>query len=124
MKNRLSSRLQQGRQKAKEKTTQGASKISGQSNVVAGGYILRPAQTRYGPRGARWRQLEYAQAAIGALFSGGLPPAHLNHSRLKDDVNAWLAQVPQWRASGYGRNGKLSRMTVIRALEMYREANR
>ena len=123
MKNRSSSRLQQGRQKAKKKTTQGASKIGGHSNLVAGSYILRPAQTKYGPRSTHWRELEYAQVALGALFSGGLPPAHLNHSRLADDVNAWLAQVPQWRASGYGRNGKVSRMTVMRALKMYREAN-
>jgi hypothetical protein len=118
MKNKSSSRRQQGRrQKAK-------TEMSGQSDVIAGGYIVRPAKAKYGPRSTHWREMEYAQAAIGALFSGGPSPVHLNHSRLTARVNDWLAQVPQWRASGYGTEGKVSRMTVIRALEMYREANR
>lgn len=118
MKNKSPSRQQKsGRQKAK-------TEMSGQSTAVAGGYIVRPANTKYGPRSTHWREQEYAQAAIGALFSGGPPPIHLNHSWLTARVNDWLAQVPRWRASGYGKEGKVSRMTVIRALEMYRDANR
>jgi hypothetical protein len=122
MKKKSSPRPRHPRQKAVPDTR--FSEMRGQATAAAAGYIIRPAKTKYGPRSARWRELEYTQAAIGALFSGGPPPPHVNHSSLTNAINGLLAQDPQWRASGYGRSGKVSRMTVIRALDMYRTANR
>lgn len=91
---------------------------SGGGKASARAYAIPAAGTKYGPR-TSWGPLEYAQAAITALFPIILPK-HVNHLKLARDVNDWLARNPDYRAS-YGEAGKkdavaeVSPMTVRRA---------
>lgn len=105
--------------KRENPTHTGSGKVPS-GDMAAGAFVVRPGRNRFEPHRTHWRELEYAQAAIGVLFSGA-PPPHVNLRALTVKVNAWLAQQPEWRASGYG---EISRMTVTRALEMFRAINR
>jgi len=83
-------------------------------------FVVRPGKTRYGPR-KHWKEIEYAQAAIGLICEGALPPPNVDHSKLTRHVNRVLQDDPEYRASCIG---EIDRMTVIRALERYKTANR
>lgn len=81
-------------------------------------FVIRAGRTKHGPRSMR--KLEYAQRGIHALYPTALP-LHVNYLKLARDVNTRLAQEPAYRETGFG---KLSPMTVRRALEVLRDANR
>ena len=90
---------------------------AGGGNTAAGarGYGIRAGETGYGSR-SEWGPVEYAQAAITALYPRGIPRG-VNCSRLTDDVNERLVCDP-------GFNRKTSRQTVMRALRKLRAASR
>jgi len=60
-------------------------------------------------------------ATIAGMFVS--LPRHANHSKLTRDVNTRLADNPDYRAI-YGKDKRISRPTIIRALKKLREANR
>jgi hypothetical protein len=91
-------------------------KSADQVETLGNAFVIHPGKTKHGPR--KWGRLEYAQAAIAALFPA--VPKNVNHSKLARDVNDWLAHDTEYRATGIG---KLSRMTVVRALQKLRAAN-
>jgi hypothetical protein len=90
---------------------------SGSGTARAYAYVIRAGRTKHGPRS--WKKIEYAQAAITAIYPAGLPP-HVNHSWLTHEVNKQLADDRDYRAS---RFGEISRPTIIRALQRLRSAN-
>jgi hypothetical protein len=110
------------RQQASEPHQQAAASLAPDFNqdrvaaALGAAYAVRAGKTKHGPR--KWGRLEYAQAAIAALFPA--VPKNVNHSKLARDVNDWLAHDTEYRATGIG---KLSRMTVVRALQKLRAAN-
>ena len=79
-------------------------------------FVIRASKTKHGPR--RGGKLQFAQVAIVALYPLGLPK-HVNHLKLWRDIDERLKHDPDYRAIG-----KLSRMTVRRALQTLRDANR
>jgi hypothetical protein len=87
-----------------------ASSLAGSGGLKADAAVIRASRTKYGPR-PNWGKREYAQVAIAALYSDGMP-RNVNQSLLVRDVNAWLTRDPQYRATGLG---SISRMTVLRA---------
>jgi hypothetical protein len=80
--------------------------------------VIRAGRTKHGPRSGG--KLQYAQHAINALYPRALP-RDVNHLKLWRDVNDLLKRDPDYQAT---RFGELSRMTVRRALQTLREANR
>jgi hypothetical protein len=86
--------------------------IRGEGALLA---VIRPKQTKHGPR-RRWRENEFAQLGIQALY-GGSPSEHIDVSKATRDVNAWLNNRPDYRATGLG---EISRPTVLRALKALR----
>jgi hypothetical protein len=90
--------------------------LSGKSKVDASGQVIRASKTRHGPR-QRWGPVQYVQAKILAIHPAG-PPKSFNAVHLTREVNEQLSKDAEWRASGYGRNGKVSRPTVLRAVKL------
>lgn len=100
---------------------QAAASLGGNSGTTLTGiHLIRASKNRYGrPRSAG--KLQSAQHAIVALFPFALPPPrNVNLLKLTDEVNDQLARDPDYKA----RYGKLSRQTVMRALETLLAANR
>ena len=60
--------------------------------------VIRPAEMKHGRR-KNWREREFAQLAIRTLV-GATRSKILNHMQLPD-VNDWLRQNSDWRASFY-----------------------
>jgi hypothetical protein len=86
--------------------------------ATARAYPIRAARTKHGTR--QWGRFEFAQDAITTLFPDPATlPGEVNLSRLTRNVNNHLARDPEYRAKDYG---KLSRQTVMRALEALRVA--
>jgi hypothetical protein len=79
-------------------------------------YVIKASNTPEHKR-RTWGKLQYAQATIAVLSPLGIPK-HVNEHELCDKVNERLSRDPDY---GYG---KLSRMTVRRALQKLRDANR
>jgi hypothetical protein len=102
------------RPQAQPPQQQAAASFGGSGGMPMNAFVVHPGKTKYGPR--NWGKLEYAQAAIGALYP--VIPASANHSQLVDKVNDHLKRDP-----GYSF-GKISRQTVMRALKELRKANR
>lgn len=94
--------------------------IAGKSSVACNAFVIRAAKSPYGPR-PRWGQIEFAQAAICALYPNGLP-SHFNASALTDAVDKWLKQVRAYREARFRE--PVSRRTVLRAMKLLRIANR
>ena len=93
--------------------------LSADSDLSATAWIIRSARSPYGPR-QRWGQIEYAQAAICALYPKGLP-RNFSPSLLTQDVRGQLAKDPDYCAVGFRK--PVSRQTVLRAAELLRVAN-
>ena len=81
-------------------------------------YVIRAAKSPYGPR-PRWGPVEYAQGAIAALHPHGIP-RNINVSALTRRVNDHLKQDPGYCGTGLG---KVSRQTILRALELLQETD-
>ena len=107
-------------QSRRRRTPHRCGTASGDTAASAYGYGIEAGKTKYGPR-SEWGPAEFAQAAISALHPRGIP-RNVNHSKLTKDVNdEQLAHDPDFKQAGYH---KVSRQTVIRALEKLRAANR
>jgi hypothetical protein len=90
--------------------------ISAQSKLASTAQGIRASKTRHGPR-QRWGPIQHVQAAILAIHPAG-PPKSFNALQLTRDVNEQLSKDAQWRATGYGRSGTVSRPTVLRAVAL------
>lgn len=107
------------RQQAQQQPQQpAAASFGGSTAATLVPFVIRASKTKHGPRSGG--KLQYAQAAILALYPLALPQ-HVNHLQLWRDVNKQLARDSNYRAT---RFGQLSRMTVRRALQTLRDANR
>lgn len=77
---------------------------------------IKAGHTKHGSGRRLWGQYEYAQAAIGALYSDGLPAdlatARTLKAKLVHDVREQLNKDPQYRARGFRQIG---RNTILRA---------
>jgi hypothetical protein len=104
--------------KAPHSTHDVAATFAPASSLACSAYVVRAAKTKYGPRPG-WGKIEYAQIAITALYPVALPKS-TNHSALERRVNEVLLEDPDYKASG---RGKVSRQTVLRALQILRAAN-
>jgi hypothetical protein len=93
--------------------------LSGEGKALFGAWVIRAAKSPYGPR-PRWGQVEYVQAAICALYPGGLP-RNFNATSLTTAVREQLAKDHGYRAIGFSK--PVSRWTVLRAVELLRAAN-
>jgi hypothetical protein len=63
-----------------------------------------------------WREDEFAQIALQNVY-GANPPKHIKRSAMLKKMNDWLAHDPAWKDSGYGKDGKISLRTMLRALK-------
>jgi hypothetical protein len=101
-----------------------ATKIARILSGAAGEYRVRseePLLAAIRSPHEHWREDEFAQIAIQAVYDGD-SPKHIKKRIVIDKVNDWLARYPAWQASGYSKKNKISgRMgisdrTVLRAL--------
>jgi hypothetical protein len=92
--------------------------LAGNFGGSANAHVIRASKSPYGAR-PRWGQVQYAQAAICAIYPHGLPK-NFNASQLARDVRERLAKDPEYRAVGFPQ---LSRQTVLRAVALVRSAN-
>jgi hypothetical protein len=119
VKTRRKAALRQGRRRSpRHKKTEKGSPSRAGANVWVSIHVIRGSRTRHGPR-AKWGRLQYAQAAIAALYPLGLPDP-INQSQLVKDVNAKLESDPRYRET---RFGELPRTTVLRAAKTLLDAN-
>jgi hypothetical protein len=95
-----------------EIATLGANLLAGGSSLSAGLMQIRPAGHKHGSR-RYWRELEFAQLAIQALYPGGVS-RDINQNDLGREVNEWLRRNHDWRALGISEG--VSQSTVARAL--------
>jgi hypothetical protein len=105
-------------QRAATQSHQASAQFAGEATVAFKAYAIRAGRTKHGFR-KEWGQFEYVQSAIANLHNG-LPPKHLNHSKLFRDVERSLNSNPDYRAAGHR---PLHRTTVLRVLTKMREAN-
>ena len=92
--------------------------LAGQSGAFLTPYVVHAGRTKHRVR--RWGKIEFAQAAIAALYPNKLPE-YVNPKKLPGDVNALLAKNPDYQSTGFG---ELSPSTIKRALQTLRRANR
>jgi hypothetical protein len=74
--------------------------------------VIRPRKTKHGPRPRRGKN-EFAQYAIQVLN----PSKDITDKKLLHDVNYWLDNNPDYRATGLG---KISLSTILRAQKTVR----
>jgi hypothetical protein len=87
--------------------------------VNVNAFVIRVGKTKHG-RGRKFAKLEFAQAAIAAIYPKGLR-ADFNQSELTRKVNKHLQRNRDYRKKY--KDKKVGRMTVLRALDRLREAN-
>jgi hypothetical protein len=92
-----------------------AASAPGVGGLNANAHVIRASHTRHGPR-KTWGPLQWAQAAISALYPAGIPHS-IDKAKLVEHVNVRLDQNPEYRATRYGY---LPRSTVLRALDRLR----
>jgi hypothetical protein len=94
--------------------------FAGRSDAYMNPFVIRAARHKHGPRS--WGKLEYAQAAIAALFP---EPRYITRKKLHGDVTAYLANDPAYQTSGLTSGlDEISPRTVKRAEHTLRNANR
>jgi len=75
--------------------------------------VVRHSNTKQGGPRKKWREIEFAQLAVQFLY-GASPSKNIDHSKLTREVNDFLRDYPDYRATGLG---EISRPTVVRALK-------
>jgi hypothetical protein len=87
---------------------QAAASLTASGNQTVNAYVIHPAKTKHGLR--HWAKLEFTMTALTERFPNGNLP-----ERVSSALARWVS-----KKLGY----RVSRQTVIRALEALRAANR